>query len=70
MTAADPLRAEHYEGAAKTALRQAISFREEARSRYVRFDRRIDRALMREFALEYRTYKSRAIRCAHPEATR
>lgn len=50
-------RAEHYAAAARTALRQAISFRDEARARCVAFDRRIDRGVMRAFALEWRMYR-------------
>jgi len=52
--------AAQYRAAAASSLRQAIWWREESRRRYVLFDRRVDRRVMRSYALDWRRYTALA----------
>ncbi len=54
------LGAARYRDAAANALRQAIAYRSAAAQRTGAFDRYLDRAVMRTFALEWRFYLARA----------
>lgn len=58
-----------YRDAAANALRQAVAYRSSAARRTGAFDRYLDRAVMRTFALEWRFYLARAAELAPREQT-